>query len=94
MIFCPRLLRLRSTGILNRIHKRVLPIKLDEVKTVWTSVTIGAVQPVFLILTTGAVLATLLMFIERQVSDKLQRSSKRYRTSDRPEPGIIRIGSL
>jgi hypothetical protein len=94
MIFCPRLLRLRSTGILNRISKRAWPIKVHEDKTLWTSVSIDAVRPIFLILTIGAVLATVLMFIERQVSDMVKRSSKRYRTSDRREPEIIRIGSL
>jgi hypothetical protein len=66
MILSPRLLRLRSTGILNRIHKRAWPIKVDEDKTLWTSVTIDAVQPIFVILTIGFVLATVLMFIERR----------------------------
>lgn len=77
MIFSPRLLRLRSTGILNRIYKRAWPIKVDEDKTLWRSVTIDAVQPIFFILTIGVVLATVLMFIERQASDMVQRSSKR-----------------
>lgn len=94
MIFSPRLLRLRSTGILNCLHKRAWPIKVDEDKTLWRSVTIDAVQPIFFILTIGVVLATVIMFIERQASDMVQRSSRRCRTSDRREPEIIRTGSL
>jgi hypothetical protein len=65
MFFCPRLLRLRSTGILNRIHKRAWPIQTDEDKVLWTSVSIGAVTPLFVILTIGVVLATVLMLLER-----------------------------
>jgi hypothetical protein len=68
MIFSPRLLRLRSTGILNRIHQRMSPIEVDEDKILWTSVTIHAVQPLFVILAIGVVLANVLMFIERQAS--------------------------
>jgi len=68
MIFSPRLLRLRSTGILNRIHQRTSPIKVDEDKILWTSVTIHAVQPIFVILAIGIVLANVMMFIERQAS--------------------------
>jgi hypothetical protein len=77
MIFCPRLIRLRNTGILNRIYKREWPIEVDEEKRLWKSVTIDAVQPIFVILTIGVVLATVLMFIERQASKMVQRSSKR-----------------
>jgi uncharacterized BrkB/YihY/UPF0761 family membrane protein len=68
MIFSPRLLRLRSTGILNRIHRRKLPIKIDEDKILLTSVTIHAVQPILVILAIGVVLANVLMLIERQAS--------------------------
>jgi hypothetical protein len=92
MISCPRLLRLRSTGILNRIHKRAWPIKKDEDKTLWTSVSIDAVTPLFVILTVGVVLATVLMFIERQASNMAQMSSKCFRTNDRREPEDVRIG--
>jgi hypothetical protein len=92
MISCPRLLRLRGTGILNRIQKRAWPIQTDEEKTLWTSVSIDAVTPLFVIWTIGVVLATVLMFIERQTSNTAQGSSKYFGTSDRREPDGIRIG--
>ena len=88
------MLRLRSTGILNRIQKRAWTVKADENKTLWTSVSIDAVVPIFVILTIGVILATVLMLLERQVSAMMQRSSKRYRISNRRKPEVIRSGTL
>jgi hypothetical protein len=87
MISCPRLLRLRGTGVLNRIHKRAWPIQTDEDKTLWTSVSIDAVTPLFVILTIGVVLATVLMFIERQTSNMAQGSSKCFGTKRQTRTG-------
>ena len=88
------MLRLRSTGILNRIQKRAWTVKAGENKTLWTSVSIDAVVPIFVILTIGVILATVLMLLERQVSAMMQRSSKRYRISNRRKPEVIRSGIL
>jgi hypothetical protein len=69
------------------------PIKAEEDKTLWTSVRIDAVTPIFAVLGIGVILATVLMFLERQASNLVHRSSRPYRTSGRRDPGRLRRGS-
>jgi hypothetical protein len=73
--------QLRDTGILRRMRNSVLPIKSEESKTLWTSVSIDAVTPIFIILTIGITLATVLMILERQTVSLVQWSGKRNKTN-------------
>jgi hypothetical protein len=72
--------QLRDTGILRRIRNSVFPIKIQESETPWTSVSIDAVTPMFIILIIGITLATVLMFLERQPVSLLQWSGKGHKT--------------
>jgi hypothetical protein len=78
---------------MSRIRNKAWPIKAEEDKTRWTSVSIDAVTPIFVILSIGIVVATVLMLLERQASNLLQRSSKHYRTSGRRDQEGLRSAS-
>jgi ABC-type molybdate transport system permease subunit len=58
----------------------VFPIKAEESETLWTSVSIDAVIPMFIILIIGITLATVLMLLERQTVSLIQWSGKRHKT--------------
>ncbi|PNF31731.1 hypothetical protein B7P43_G12192 [Cryptotermes secundus] len=71
--------QLRDTGILRRIRNSVFSIEIEESETPWTSVSLDAVTPMFIILIIGITLATLLMFLERQTVSLLQLSGKGHK---------------
>jgi hypothetical protein len=58
----------------------MLPIETEDSRTLWTSVSIDAVTPIFFILIIGITLAMVLMFLERQTVGFVQWSGKRNKS--------------